>query len=242
MKRRDFVKIAALLPVAPAMVAANQFAEPKQISATPAYRDELAYRDALAKCLSEGDGWQTGFTCVDTKRPQLDGFWVAFDDVEKQTNFLKRHFSKEDFWHGNGGNFKNFNTVSSVETIRFSGDAPCEVTNISFSQFGWFAVWVGAKISINVVDRSIRIEQTGPSGKALDWKWTRETYEETVIRVAIEFDALYPGILVSFAKAEKVPQTQIKDWMREKKSSSDFVLRSHFKAAVTSGIRRGARS
>lgn len=223
MKRRDFVKIAALLPVAPAMVAASQFAEPKQI---PTCRDEST------KCHNHP---KMDIGSIDTQRSRIDGFWVTFDDVKKQTNFLKgRLGNKEDFWLNANSDFNDFNTVYSVETVRISDSS--EVTKINFG-FVWFCVWPGAKISIT--EPSIRIEQINPSTSwALDWKWTRETYKETIIRVATEFDAFYPEWLIPFARDEDVPQTQIKKWMWCKKHSGDdkIALRSHFRSNVLSGI------
>ncbi len=233
MKRRDFVKIAALLPVAPAMVVASQL-KPAQIPTCPA-KQAGQYGEWVAD-----DDCNTGFTFTEDGL-RANGFWVTFDDIEKQTNFLRGHLgNKEDFWHINDNYYKDINTVYSVETVCAGKDSE-EMTRVSFGSV-LFYIGTGAKISINVADPSIRIKHISWSGAALDWKWTRETYKDTVIRVATEFDAFNPEWLLSFARAEKVSQTRIKSWMWEKKYGPDkLVLRSHFKADVVSGI-GGARS
>ena len=233
MKRRDFVKIAALLPVAPAMIAASQFAEPKQ--ALSASTDCPTFTVALS-AKSSSDGWHTGFTYIDTERSRINGFWVTFDDIEKQTNFLRGHLgNKEDFWHI-GDYYEDLNTVYGVETVCAGPNEPKEMTRVDFG-FVHFYIGTGAKISINAANPSVRIEHISWEDTALNWKWTRETYRETVIRVATGFDAVYPEVLVTIARANKVPQTKIKRWMWEKKYGPDkLVLRSHFKADVTSGI------
>ncbi len=211
MKRRDFVKIAALLPVAPAMVVASQL--------KPAESPGEQLENAGTNC-----AYTDNMLCSHTQR-HGSTYWVTFDGVKKQTNFLRAHLgNKGDFWYNDKEYFRKFNVVSSVETLRFIGEDYQTVTNIDFDRSGWVSVWLGAKISINVVDHSIRIEQKyqGPanvaprSSEMLDWKWTHETYKETVVRVARELRALNPSAdwLVSLARAENVPQTEIEDWMR----------------------------
>ncbi len=213
MKRRDFVKIAALLPVAPALVAASQLKPIAPLVNGSVKRLDTDY-DALGVFNLDNGGSDTGFTM---QHSRINGYWVTFDDVKKQTNFFREQFSnEEDFWHIDANFYRSFNTIHSVGTMTFA-DGKVTMLNCNL---GWCSVWLGAKISINIAD-SIRIEQTNPqTGTALDWKWTRETYKDTVLRIATKLGAFRPELLLRHAQDENVSQTEIRHWMQAKKKLS----------------------
>ncbi len=82
MKRRDFVKIAALLPVSPALVAASQLKPAESLGKQP--ENACAYADTPAG----------NMLCSHT--PRHGAYWVTFDNVKKQTKFGQHHMRR--YW------------------------------------------------------------------------------------------------------------------------------------------------